>query len=100
MDLDAYEEIISATFGISNDTSTTSESFIEAAKLFMWTIGDIPYDTSDTDKSSEWLENNLIAAANTQSGVSLTVGDIKYELYGAGINGIYTSFWVDISKAS
>lgn len=100
MSLDEDEEIVSATIGISSDFSSSNTSYAQAAQLYLWTAASIPYDTSDTDKSSEWIESNIPSVADNGGSATLTVGDVKYDLFGTKAGDYYGDFWVNISKVS
>jgi len=95
MSLDDDDEIVGASFGISS-TGASGTTLTLAADLYFYAVSLIEYDTSDSDALSTWISDNLETVAGTDGGVSTTIGDAVFSLY--GIDG--DSYWIDIAKVS
>lgn len=92
--VDNDDEIVGASFGINAITASKTELAL-AADLFFYAVGLTSYDTSDTETLTAWLEENIFTVGIEETGVSIVIGDARFELY--GLPG--TSYWLDISKA-
>lgn len=97
LSLDSDEEIISATFGVTNYYSDTA-MFLNQAKLYIYAVGLLPYDTAQAETTAEALYD---AIDTLEDGVPfvITEGDAKFELYATKDNsGDYSSLFVQISR--
>lgn len=92
--IDEDGEIIGASFGISGAVSTSAQKLNQSADLYFYAISILPYDTADEETLTAWFEDSLPNASN--EGISTTVGDATYTLYGIPGN----TYWLDISKAT
>lgn len=90
--LDSDGEIIGATFGVSG-TDASEHMIQNAADLYFYAVAISDYDTADPDTLSAWFKDNLPSVDS--SGVSTTIGDASFTLYGTPL-----SYWVDISKSA
>ncbi len=89
--LDADEEVISASLGVSS-TGASEQELLTAADLYFYTISIVPYDTADEETLTAWFEDNLPNV--TSDGITTTIGEATYQLYGTP----GSMYWVDISK--
>ena len=89
--LDADEEVISGSFGVSS-TGANEQELLTAADLYFYTVSIIPYDTAEEETLTAWFEDNLPNV--TSDGITTTIGDVSYQLYGTP----GSMYWVDISK--
>lgn len=97
LSLDSDKEIISATFGVTNYYSDMA-TFLNRAKLYIYAVGLLPYDTAQAETTAEALYD---AIDTLEDGVPfvITEGDAKFELYATkDTSGGYSSIFVQISK--
>ncbi len=96
--LDDDEEVISATFGITNDY-TNSTIFESRAELFIYCVGLLPYDTAKSDETADAL-CEAIDTLEEGTPFVLTEGDVTFELYATkDAYGDISSIFLEISKA-
>lgn len=97
LSLDSDEEIVSATFGVTNYYSDMTV-FLDRAKLYIYSVGLLPYDTAKAETTAETLYN---AIDSLEDGVPfvITEGDAKFELSATkDTSGDFSSIFVQISK--
>lgn len=90
--MDADEEIIGATFGVSSTGGSSAQSLLNAADLYFYALAILPYDTADEETAIAWFEDSLPNA--TEEGSSLVIGDATFTLYGSP----YSMYWIDVIK--
>lgn len=96
--LDNEEEVISATFGVTNYYSDT-DTFLNRAELYIYAVGLLPYDTAQAETTAEDL-SSAIDTLEDGTPFVITEGDAKFELYATkDASGGYSSIFVQISKA-
>lgn len=98
---DSDYEIIGASFGITDARGTISnETFIALAQNYLGYVSTVPYDTSDSETTRAWVEEQIPVVADAEGESSLTVGDVEFTLYGIPSGGPYNVFWLDFEKVA
>lgn len=92
-------ELVDGSFSIANTNLLDGESFLEEAKTYLNFCATMPYDTMDTEKLQKWIAENIETVDSGEDGAEIVVGDAKFELYGAKVNGISTAITLYFEKA-
>lgn len=95
--LDRDDEIISATFGVTN-LYTNEEAFLNRAKLYIYGVGLMPYNTADSEATAKALYDAVDSLEDGKPFV-VTKGDAEFSLNGTRDSyGGLSSVFVQISK--
>lgn len=87
-------ELISGSIGIESQYTLSNDEFVELAQMYLGYAATVPYDTSDTTATKEWVQDNIPSAA--EEACECMVGDAVFTLSGTENNGTYGAFWLDI----
>ena len=96
--MDSEYQIISASFGVTNNNATSDE-FTDIGKLYLGFCSTMPYEASDTTQARSWLEDNIEAAKDGEKP-SIIIGDAQFELFGTDCGDGFGNLWMYISKVS
>lgn len=95
------KEVVNATFDILNTGACSNDVFLAYATSYLKFCSSMPYDSSDSDKVSGWITENINNIHEVEGGSSIVIGDAKFTLSGnmldSGIIGLRS---LEISKDS
>ena len=93
-------EIVDGSFSIANTDMLDNDTFLEEAKVFLNFCATMPYDTMDAEKLQNWIAENITTVGSGEDGAEIVIGDAKFTLYGAEVNGTQTGRTMYVEKAA